>query len=97
MKSTKLLTAQMLAVAAAFAGPEMANCVVRVSEAGEVARIMPTPPRLGLRQRIAQAKSVEEINNLLEISTGYRDASDVTRRSWKTTARRRLKELGVEK
>lgn len=90
MKS-KLLAAKMLAVVGALAGPEM-SCVAP----GSGLDIRP-PKRFGLRERIAQAKSVEEINNLLEISLSYRDASSVTRRSWQTTARRRLKELGVAK
>lgn len=47
----------------------------------------------GLRERIAIAKSPEDVSKLLDEGSTYASASDKTRRSWKHTADKRLAEL----
>lgn len=51
-------------------------------------------PKLGLRERIAQAKSTDEILILTGESQLYIHASEHTRRRWRNTARTRLRQLG---
>lgn len=48
---------------------------------------------LGLRQRIAQAATEEELIALLQSRGSYSDASPKTRQRWWNTAQRRRKEL----
>ena len=48
---------------------------------------------MGLRQQIKQAGSEAEISSLLSQGTSFTMASDRTKNSWKSTARRRLVEL----
>lgn len=47
----------------------------------------------GLRERIAIAKSPEDVSKLLDEGSTYVSASEKTRRAWKHTADKRLKEL----
>ena len=47
----------------------------------------------GLRERIAEADSLEEISKLLDEGSTYTDASDRTRAAWLHTAARRRVEL----
>jgi hypothetical protein len=56
---------------------------------------MKTQKHLGLRERIAQAKTEPEIHALMARGDQLTEASDRTRRAWAHTAVRRLKELGA--
>lgn len=47
----------------------------------------------GLREQIRRASSESEISNLLSKGKEFEMASDVTRRSWKSTAKLRIIEL----
>lgn len=47
----------------------------------------------GLRQRIANASTPDEIDTLIKIGAGFEYASDRTRNAWGHAARRRYKEL----
>lgn len=51
---------------------------------------------MGLREQITQAKTVDEINDLLEAGLKYEYASSQTRSAWTNTAKRRIKELDVK-
>jgi len=51
------------------------------------------PKTLGLRQRIAQAKTETDIDALNREAGSYKDVSPHTRRRWANTADRRLAQL----
>lgn len=48
---------------------------------------------LGLRQQIAKATSITEIDALLKSCEEKPEASDKTKRAWINTAKRRVKQL----
>lgn len=47
----------------------------------------------GLRERIAEARTPEDVTALLELGGTFTQASDRSRRAWRNTAARRLSEL----
>lgn len=47
----------------------------------------------GLREKIAQAPSVEAVNNLLKVGKGFSEASARTRQGWLNTSKRRIVDL----
>lgn len=49
-----------------------------------------------LRERIAKARSPEEISKLLDEGSTYAAASERTKAAWRNTAARRRKELGTK-
>jgi hypothetical protein len=51
----------------------------------------------GLRERIASAKSPEDVTKLLDEGATYTQASDRTRNAWRNTATRRLGELTTKR
>lgn len=51
---------------------------------------------MGLRERIQQATTVDDIHTLLAEGEKYEYASNQTRRAWGSTATRRVKELTKE-
>ena len=55
--------------------------------------LLGTPKRVGLRERIAGAKTPTEIEMLLAEGRDYTAASRKTQKSWKATAAKRKKEL----
>lgn len=48
---------------------------------------------MGLREKIKNASSEEEIKNLLSEGKNFEFASNITKNAWKSTARFRLTEL----
>jgi hypothetical protein len=48
---------------------------------------------MGLREQIRKANSDSEIKSLLEKGKSYEFASNITKNSWRSTARSRLVEL----
>lgn len=52
-----------------------------------------THPSKGLREQLAQATTLDQIDLLLRTGQLYYDASPATRRAWQRTAARRRDEL----
>lgn len=56
----------------------------------------PVPKPLGLREQIKAAKSVAEVNDLLNVGAGYGHADSKTIHLWKQTASARITQLETE-
>lgn len=96
-KAKLLMTATLAICAGAGISMDIPEGVVRNTPRPpdpEGLDLIGKPKRLGLREQIAQAKTVGEVTILLEKSSSYYEASVKTRRSWARTAARRIKALG---
>lgn len=96
-KAKLLMTATLAICAGAGISMDIPEGVVRNKPvpSDEGLDVLPVKPkRLGLREQIAQAQTVAEVQSLMSQSLGFSEASEKTRRSWKRTAARRAKELG---
>jgi hypothetical protein len=92
MNKSKLLRAQLIAATVAIAGPE----IMRVMGEMPLLRGAPRPKPLGLRERIREATTTQEVEMLRAEGLQYTDASQKTRRAWQTTAKRKLAELALK-
>lgn len=86
--------ALLLAATALCAGPtiltEIPEGVMRNKPKPPVPPPDPMPKPFGLRERIAQATTEAEVHRLMSEGRLFDSASKKTRRSWQTTAKRRL-------
>jgi hypothetical protein len=95
MKRSKLLGLQIVAATLAMAGPDVITIM------GEMPPLCPPipyqkPRPLGLRERIREATTIQEVEMLRAEGLQYTDASQKTRRAWQTTAKRKLAELALK-
>lgn len=56
----------------------------------------PRPKPIGLRERIREATTIQEVELLRAEGLQYAEASQKTRRAWQTTAKRKLAELALK-
>lgn len=81
----------MMAATIAIAGPDTLDVFAKMPPLRNAPKIT-----LGLREQIAQAETVAEVERLLSEGRSYDHASFRTRRAWETTARKRIKTINKE-